>query len=56
MTWMMPLLEMTSAMMTFASFTITPSLTVKDRGCPFAASAFIQSETSAAGTFALTTW
>ena len=54
-TWMTPLLVETSASVTVASLTMTPPLTVKERGCPLAASADIHSVTAAEGTFPATT-
>ena len=55
-TWMIPLLVFTSAIVTFAPFTITPVPTVKARGCPFTASALMHSVTAEAGTAPGTTW
>ena len=55
-TWIKPLLEITSVRVTFASLTMTESPTENDNCWPFAASASIQSETFIAGTSAETTW
>ena len=54
-TWIIPLLAITSACMTFASLTITPESTVKDNGWVFCESADIQSVTADDGTLPATT-
>ena len=54
-TWMIPLLVMTSGRVTLAPFTMTPPLTVNERGCPLTALAVMHSVTFAAGTSPLTT-
>ena len=55
-TWMIPFEAMTSARMTFASFTITPSPTVKVKSSPFTAAATNPSVTAEDGTAPDTTW
>ena len=52
---MTPLLVPTSASVTVAPLTMTPPLTVNERGCPFTASADIHSVTAEEGTFPATT-
>ena len=57
MTWMTPLDAVTSAVVTFASLTMTsPFVTVKERSSPLSACAVIPSVTSEAVTEAKTTW
>ena len=55
-TWIIPLLVFTSAIVTFASLTITPPSTVKESGFPLTESADIHSVTAEAGTAPDTTW
>ena len=55
-TWMTPLLVITSGRVTLASFTFTPPATVNASGWPFTAFAVIHSVTFAAGTSPETTW
>ena len=55
-TWMTPLDAGTSASTTFASLTITPSPTVKDRSSPLTAAADMPSVTADDGTAPETTW
>ena len=56
-TWMTPFDAITSAVVTFASLTMTaPSVTVKERSSPLRACAVIPSVTSDAVTEANTTW
>ena len=56
MTWMTPLLVVTSASVTFASLTMTPPFTVNESGWPLTAFADMHSLTFAAGTSPETTW
>ena len=56
MTWMTPLLVATSASVTFAPLTMTPSFTVNESGCPLTASALMHSVTAVEGTLPATTW
>ncbi len=53
---MIPLLASTSARITFASLTITPSPTVKVKSSPFTAAATKPSVTAEDGTAPDTTW
>ena len=55
-TWMIPLLVLTSAEVTVAPFTMTLSPTVNESGCPFTAVAVMHSVTAEAGTALGTTW
>ena len=55
MTWMMPLLVMTSVAVTVAPFTMTVAPTSNERAWPLTVCALMQSVTSAAGTEAATT-
>ena len=55
MTWMIPLLVITSGIVTLASLTMTPPSTVKASGWPLTASADMHSLTFAAGTSPATT-
>ena len=55
-TWIIPLLVATSAVITVASLTMTLSPTVKAKGCPLTEFALMQSVTLAAGTSPATTW
>ena len=55
-TWITPLLVLTSAKVTLAPFTITPSPTVNDIGFPLTVFADIHSVTAVEGTAPETTW
>ena len=56
MTWITPLLVLTSARVTFAPLTITPLPTVKDRDWPLTAVTDKHSVTALDGTSPETTW
>ena len=55
-TWMMPLLVATSAVVTVASFTMTLSPTVNESGFPFTVFALKHSVTAEEGTAPAITW